>query len=254
MLEDWPRVKAIFDGALAREGDARAAYLADACGGDELLRLRVETLIQSHEASGSFLERPAGSFLENDPATPALTGRTIGSYRFLQRIGAGGMGEVYLAHDDKLDRHVAVKLITSHVAADPDRLRRFHQEARAASTLNHPHIVVVHDFGEVDGRPFIVTELVEGETVRDRLRRGALPMSDAAEIAGQVLSALSAAHARGLRPPAIARALRADGWRSAHGKGFTEGSVRALLFIALRAVDRDLGERQMQRIIGADTD
>jgi len=198
MLDDWPRVKAILDGALAREGEARAAYLADACGGDDLLRLRVETLIQSHETSGSFLDRPAASFLETDPAEPDLTGRTIGSYRFLQRIGAGGMGEVYLAHDDKLDRRVAVKLITSHVAADAERVRRFRQEARAASTLNHPHILVVHDFGELDGRPFIVTELVEGQTLRDRLRRGALPMREAVEIASQVLSALSAAHARGL--------------------------------------------------------
>ncbi|HEY6214241.1 MAG TPA: serine/threonine protein kinase, partial [Vicinamibacterales bacterium] len=85
------------------------------------------------------------------PADPV--GRTLGTYRILAPIGAGGMGEVFLAHDSKLDRRVALKLLAPEVASDPDRLRRFHQEARAASSLNHPHILVVHDFGESDGRP-----------------------------------------------------------------------------------------------------
>src|SRR5207244_12350512 len=104
------------------------------------------------------------------PAHQELIGRTIGTFRIDARIGAGGMGEVYAAYDSKLDRRVALKLLPAAAAADPDRLRRFHADARAASSLNQRHILVIHDFGEHDGRPFMVTELVEGETLRDPLR------------------------------------------------------------------------------------
>ena len=122
----------------------------------------------------------------------------MSSYRLLSRLGAGGMGEVYLAHDAKLDRPVALKFLSPELAADEDRLRRFHQEARAASSLNHPHIVVVHDFGELDGRPYIVTEFVEGETLRQRMQAGPLPVREVVDIGMQIAGALAAAHARGL--------------------------------------------------------
>ena len=122
----------------------------------------------------------------------------MGSYQLVSRLGAGGMGEVYLAHDTKLDRPVALKFLSPELAADRTRLRRFHQEARAASSLNHPHIIVVHDFGELDGRPYMVTEFIEGETLRHRLRRGPLPMRDVVDIGVQMAGALAAAHARGL--------------------------------------------------------
>ena len=122
----------------------------------------------------------------------------MSSYQLMSRLGAGGMGEVYLAHDMKLDRRVALKVLSPEVAADRDRLRRFHQEARAASSLNHPHIVVVHDFGELDGRPYMVTEFIEGETLRHRLQKGRLPIRDVIDIGLQMAGALSAAHARGL--------------------------------------------------------
>ena len=116
----------------------------------------------------------------------------------VSRLGAGGMGEVYLAHDGKLDRPVALKSLSPDLAVDRDRLRRFHQEARAASSLNHPHIVVVHDFGEVGDRPYLVTEFIEGETLRHRLREGPLAMRDVVDVGIQLASALAAAHARGL--------------------------------------------------------
>ncbi len=137
------------------------------------------------------------------------------SYRLLSRLGAGGMGEVYLAHDAKLDRPVAIKFLSPDLAVDRDRLRRFHQEARAASSLNHPHIVVVHDFGEVEGRPYLVTEFIEGETLRHRLHRGPLAMRDVVDVGVQLASALAAAHARGLvhrdiKPENIM--LRPDGY------------------------------------------
>ena len=127
-----------------------------------------------------------------------LIGRVVGTYRIEARIGAGGMGEVFRAHDSKLDRPVALKLLPADVASNPDRLRRFHAEARAASSINHPNILVIHDFGEVDGCPFIISELVEGETLRDRIRRGAIPPAEALDIAIQVSTALAAAHARGI--------------------------------------------------------
>ena len=144
-----------------------------------------------------------------------LTGRVVDSYQLVSRLGAGGMGEVYLAHDAKLDRPVALKFLSPGLALDRDRLRRFHQEVRAASSLNHPHIVVVHDFGELDGRPFIVTEFIEGETLRHRLQQGPLAMQDVVDIGVQVASALAAAHARGLvhrdvKPENIM--LRPDGY------------------------------------------
>jgi eukaryotic-like serine/threonine-protein kinase len=122
----------------------------------------------------------------------------VSSYQLLSRLGAGGMGEVYLAHDTKLDRRVALKVLSPALAADRDRLRRFHQEARAASSLNHPHILVVHDFGELDGRPYMVTEFIEGETLRHRLQQGRLPIRDVVDIGLQMTGALAAAHARGL--------------------------------------------------------
>ena len=122
----------------------------------------------------------------------------MSSYQLMSRLGAGGMGEVYLAHDTKLDRRVALKVLSPELAADRDRLRRFHQEARAASSLNHPHIMVVHDFGELDGRPYMVTEFIEGETLRHRLQQGPLPIRDVVDIGLQMAGALAAAHARGL--------------------------------------------------------
>ena len=198
MLGNWPRVKAVFEQALSLEGTERSAFLSAACGADAVLRTHVDALLAAHESSQSFLEHTASSVLALGGRADDLCGQTLGTYRLLSRIGAGAMGEVYLAHDEKLNRRVAVKLIAKHLAADADRLRRFRQEAHAASSLSHPHIVVVHDFGELDGRPFIVTELVEGVTVRTRLAGGPLPIREAIEIALQVTSALAAAHARGL--------------------------------------------------------
>lgn len=196
--DEWRRVRAILDVALTRAAGDRAAYLDQACGDDATLRGEVETLLVAHERADRFLETPAR--LPIDVQTPSvdLIGRDIGSYRIVSRIGAGGMGEVYLAHDHKLDRDVALKLLSRDLPIDQNRWRRFHREARAASSLNHPHILVVHDFGEFDGCPFIVTEFVEGETVRQRLQHGVLPVQDAIETALQIASALAAAHARGI--------------------------------------------------------
>src|SRR5688572_9479008 len=163
--DEWPRVKLVLEGALARTGADREAYLTEACGTDPELRGRIETLLAAQDQVGTFLETPAARLLDESRVREDLSGRVVGSYRLISRLGAGGMGEVYLAHDTKLDRPVALKFLSPELVADPDRLRRFHQEARAASSLSHPHIMVVHDFGELDGRPYMVTEFVEGETL-----------------------------------------------------------------------------------------
>jgi len=127
-----------------------------------------------------------------------VIGLTLGPYRILAKLGAGGMGEVYSAHDAKLDRPVAIKVLSGEIGAHQDRVTRFRSEARAVSALNHPHILVIHDFGDLDGQPFIVTELVEGETLRERLAKGPLPVRQAVDIARQVASALAAAHERNI--------------------------------------------------------
>ncbi len=213
-LDDWPRVKRVLEGALACDDSERQAYLAEACGDDAVLRARIDRLLAAGDRVETFLETPAALLLEPD-VREDLTGRVVDSYRLLSRLGAGGMGEVYLAHDAKLDRPVALKFLSPDLAVDRDRLRRFHQEARAASSLNHPHIVVVHDFGEVEDRPYLVTEFIEGETLRHRLQRGPLVMRDVVDVGVQLASALAAAHARGLvhrdiKPENIM--LRPDGY------------------------------------------
>jgi eukaryotic-like serine/threonine-protein kinase len=194
--ELWSAVKAIVAAALDRVDADRSAYVAEACGANLDLRREVEALLRAHGAATSFLETPAR--LPGAPASVDLRGRAIGSYTIDERLGSGGMGEVYLARDAKLDRTVALKILSHNLGLNPERLQRFHAEARAASSINHPNILVVHDFGDLDGRPFIVTEFVEGETVRQRLGQGPMPPADAVDVALQVGAALSAAHGRGL--------------------------------------------------------
>jgi serine/threonine protein kinase len=213
-LDDWPRVKRVLERALACEDPERQAYLAEACGADAVLRARIDRLLGASDRVETFLETPAVLLLE-PPVREDLSGRVVDSYQLVSRLGAGGMGEVYLAHDAKLDRPVALKFLSPDLAVDRDPLRRFHQEARAASSLNHPHILVVHDFGEVDDRPYLVTEFIEGETLRHRLRQGPLAMRDVVDVGVQLASALAAAHARGLvhrdiKPENIM--LRPDGY------------------------------------------
>ncbi|MCA1850404.1 MAG: serine/threonine protein kinase, partial [Acidobacteria bacterium] len=123
---------------------------------------------------------------------------TLSHYRIVSKLGAGGMGEVYLAEDTRLNRKVAIKLLPADFAADSDPVRRFEQEARAASALNHPNILTVYDIGTHDGAPFIVAELLEGEELRGRLNNGAIPQRKAIEYAQQIVAGLSAAHEKAI--------------------------------------------------------
>src|SRR3989442_4742237 len=122
----------------------------------------------------------------------------ISHYRILSKIGAGGMGEVYLAQDTKLDRKVALKILPADVAAHPDRMKRFVQEAKAASALNHPNIITIHEIDETDSGHFIATEFIDGETLREREQKTPFKLGDALDIATQIANALAAAHAAGI--------------------------------------------------------
>src|SRR5450755_875929 len=125
-------------------------------------------------------------------------GAKLGPYEIVSPAGAGGMGEVYRARDSRLNRDVAIKVLPAAFARDPDRLRRFQQEAQAVAALNHPNILAIHDFGEHEGSPYLVTELLEGETLRDRLRPGALPLRKSNEFGEQIARGLAAAHEKGI--------------------------------------------------------
>ena len=191
----------IFLAALDRGAKERAAFLDRACADDRDLRREVESLLAAHETSDPLLDRTVGVVAAQVLAQEqceAIVGQAIGAYRVERQIGRGGMGEVYLARDTRLDRPVAIKLLPASFNNDTDRVRRFQQEARAASLLNHPNIVTIHEIGEAAGRRFIVTEFVEGKTLRLLLRAGAVTPDRALDIVTQVASALNAAHQAGI--------------------------------------------------------
>ena len=201
--DTWPKVKEVFEAALAQPAAQRAAFLAGVCDGDEVLRREVESLLSSYEHAGSFMQVPAVEAaaeslvgLSRSPAD-ALTltaGQTINHYEVLSTIGKGGMGEVYLAHDTHLARKVALKLLPAEFTQDPHRIQRFQQEARAASALNHPNIITIYEIGKLDATYFIATEFIDGVTLRQKLGGGALPITQALDIAYQVALALTVAH------------------------------------------------------------
>ncbi|MGZ8851175.1 MAG: protein kinase domain-containing protein, partial [Thermoanaerobaculia bacterium] len=201
-------MKKVLESALDRPASERSDFVAEACAADDALRAEVEALLEAHVE--------AGEFLEHSPATPAsLIGTTVGSYRLIEMLGAGGMGEVYVALDTRLGRRVAVKFLSSQFTSDPERVRRFRQEAQLASGLNHPNILTIHELGEHHGVQFIASELVEGETLRARLEHGPMELSEIVRVASQVASALRTAHAAGvvhrdIKPENVM--LRPDGY------------------------------------------
>ena len=196
--QHWQQVKELFEAALEQPVSARSQFLDRACGSDGVLRNEVESLLRSHDEAGSFLETPAvASAAESliDKHNKLAVGQKVKHYEILALIGEGGMGEVYLAKDTILGRQVALKLLPEYLSRDPDRLRRFKQEARTASTLSHPNVCVIHEIGETsDGRPFIAMEYIEGITLRQRMDGRRMKLGDALDIAIQVADALTAAH------------------------------------------------------------
>jgi len=205
--DEWKRVDALFHAALDLPPTARWAYVNAESLGDEGLRREVASLLAAHEHAGGFLEGGAEGLpeerLETDP-NPAdvRPGGRLGAFEILDVIGTGGMGRVYRGRDTRLDRFVAIKVLSPEIADDPRSRERFEREARVVSRLAHPHICTLYDLGlarvEDVETPFLVMELLDGETLAARLARGALPIEQTIRIASQIAEALSAAHANGI--------------------------------------------------------
>src|SRR5712664_2789691 len=216
--ERWEKVIDLFQSALERAPEERAAFLDEACQGDEPLRREVESLLTSLERSENFIELPAYQVapqLVTNDRPGALVGKLIGHYRIESLIGIGGTGEVYLARDERLGRKAALKLLPDSLTTDGTQLSRFKNEARSASALNHPNILTVYEIGTEGNQQFIATEFIEGITLRASLASGRMNPHAALEIAVQVASALAAAHEAGvvhrdIKPENIM--LRPDGY------------------------------------------
>lgn len=204
--ERWQKIEAIFDAALNMRGDSRAGYITRACQGDEGLRDEVLTLIDAHERAEAeefaspIDRREALDMIEDRDRRAKLIepGARLGSYQIVSLLGVGGMGEVYLARDSRLGRRVALKILPPDFAAHRDRLRRFRQEARVLSSLNHPNVITVYEVGSVEDKHFIATEFVDGMTLRQKLERGGLELAEIIDITAQIAAALDVAHTAGI--------------------------------------------------------
>jgi serine/threonine protein kinase/Tfp pilus assembly protein PilF len=216
-FDRWEQIERLYYAALEREPGARDAFLDEACAGDQALRREVAGLLACDVPSDSFIQSPAFEIaaraLAADPPTETSTnptsslivGAQIGAYQLLGLLGRGGMGEVHLALDTRLGRKVAVKLLPAKFTTDATRVRRFAREARAASALNHPNIITIHEIGKVRTEAgdthYIVTEYVEGETLRQRMTnapQGRLSLVEALDVAAQIAAALATAHESGI--------------------------------------------------------
>ena len=210
--EQWQQLDSLFHSVLEREPAERVAFLDEACAGNAPLRQQVEVLLRAHEEAASFIERPAFEVEAQavaDDQDESAVGQTIGHYKIISILGVGGMGEVYKAQDARLGRMIALKLLPANFTQDADRVRRFQQEARAASALNHPNIIVIHEVGQIDGRDFIASEFIDGETLRQHLSTPTggngneqsgtpLKIRDILNIGIQIADALAAAHEAGI--------------------------------------------------------
>ncbi|HMY75170.1 MAG TPA: serine/threonine-protein kinase, partial [Blastocatellia bacterium] len=217
--ERWQQIERLFQEARALDAAARKPFLTAACAGDEELRRQVEVMLSADSQPDALLDRQAyvtspelfsaaedqfqsrllsQTQSPDEPAADALAGQCINGYQLLREIGRGGMGEVHLAYDIRLRRHVSLKLLLRRFTSDPERVSRFEREARAASALNHPNILTIYDFGEQDGRHYIASEYVEGRTLRAVLKGGPPAVNTALDIVIQIAGALTAAHQAGI--------------------------------------------------------
>ena len=224
----WARIERIFQEALAHDANERRSFLADVCEGDEALRREVESLLE-HDGGAAFLSTPA---VANGIGGAIRSGQALGHYTISAQIGSGGMGEVYRARDNTLNRDVALKTLPKAFALDPDRLARLTREARVLASLNHPHIAAIYGFEELNGVPALVLELVDGPTLADRLAQAPIPVHEALLIAKQIAEALEAAHEKGI----IHRDLK-----PANIKVRSDGTVKVLDFGLAKALEPPAG-------------
>ena len=214
----WQRVDKILLAALELSPAERLSFIEQACADDENLREEVAALLSFDERALDIIDTPAfesAACILAPGRSDLAEGQAVSHYRIVSLLGAGGMGEVYLAEDTRLARNIAIKLLSADFTKDGDRVRRFQQEARAASALNHPNIITIHETGEFQDRHFMATEFIDGETLRQRMRRATLDLGEMLDIAIQVANALAAAHHAGIvhrdiKPENIM--LRPDGY------------------------------------------
>ena len=199
--ERWLRLERMFADALQLPPPARRESVSRACAGDDLLQREAMLLLEAHDESGQFLARPALDVLAHSVSVGGWTlqpGQRMDAYTILRLLGAGGSGEVWRARDDRLGRDVAIKVLLPHHSSDAEHVRRFAEEARTAGALNHPNILTVHDVGEHRGVPFLVSECLEGRSLRQRMDAGRIPVAEATAIALGIARGLAAAHGRGI--------------------------------------------------------
>lgn len=198
--ERWADVDRLYHAALARDRRERAAFVAEACLGDDALRHEVESLLVQESRAAGFMSTPAAAMAgaTSEGGVTSFTGQRIGAYEIESLLGAGGMGDVYRARDTRLDRTVAIKILHDVLAGDSQTRERFDREARAISQLDHPNICALYDVGEHQGAAYLVMQYLEGETLQDRLAKGALPSDQALTCAMQIAAALDQAHRAGI--------------------------------------------------------
>ena len=228
--ERWRQIDALLGEALELESGRRDDFLNEACAGDEELRKRIDALLSAHAQAESFIEIPALALAAEAVAdeTRSMVGRQLNHYHVSVLVGAGGMGAVWKARDAKLDRDVAIKTFAERLDPLKDPLARFEREARLLASLNHPNIATIHGFEEDQGIRFLVLEFIDGETLDDRLRRGAIPLEESLRFARQISEALDAAHEKGV----IHRDLK-----PANIKITGEGTVKVLDFGLAKALE-----------------
>jgi eukaryotic-like serine/threonine-protein kinase len=197
-IERWHRVEQLFHSARQLAVSQQAEFLASACGSDPAMRNEVESLLAAESEAGDLLNRNVMDLMAEASRSADLIGKKLGAYQITELLGRGGMGEVYVAKDTRLPRQVAIKLLLPAIRQDHKRLQRFATEVTSASTLNHPNVVTILDLGTFQSAPYIVTEFVDGQTLRKRLEQSPIPLTEALEIAVQVAAALAAAHTAGI--------------------------------------------------------
>ncbi|MEJ2580962.1 MAG: protein kinase, partial [Acidobacteriota bacterium] len=197
----WQRLRELFDAAMDVESSERPAFFASSCEGDSELRQTLESLVEHSVESGSAFDQALSEAVDFEGSiwkSLDPIGRTLGHYRIIEKIGEGGMGEVYRATDTRLNRDVAIKILPDAFTRDPERLARFEREAKVLASLSHPNIATIHGFEEADGFRFLVLELVEGVTLRTRLKEGRMLVETLVGLAAQIAEGLTKAHAAGV--------------------------------------------------------